>query len=293
MTEPQTTVTTETNTVTDPNVNTASTEEVTPVVPVPEPVKEDKTSARFAALARQERKLQEQKRELHQKSVKVSEYERIQALAKEDPLKYIEQLTGSKFEDVLNKFIGLDASKAQENEPEAKIKRLEERVAAAEKAEQDRVANLSKQQNEAEWKNHIAAVSKYINDENKKDSKQYEVIMAHSGRALSVYQQLLNDTVEAAGRPLDNEEVIAILNRTEEVLATELKPLVEKLKKTSRFSDTKTEPEKVIQTETKKQTTLTNDLSTSSPVVQRKMNSRDAHQEEVARKYQAMLNNKS
>lgn len=277
-------VTTETAPV---NVTEATTVTEAPKTEEPKDEKKERVAKQFAELSKRERRLVEQERRLKEQSTKVAQYEKNLQKAKENPIDFIKDLTGENFDSILNKYIGLVGTDDKKPE-DIKLQRLEERIVAYEKAEQERQETLKQQSSQQMWQQHLNVVSNYV--EQNKD--QYEVILSHPQRAVQIYQDILSQAIRDAGRELAEDEVVACINRTEEWMTEEYKPLIEKLTKTKKFSPTvtvKTEPEKVI-TETLKPRTLTNNLSTATPTLQtdKKLSREERDRlklEEIRRKY--------
>jgi hypothetical protein len=229
--------------------------------------KEERLAKQFAELSRKEYQLRNQEKSLKEKVSKAERYQKEKEAFNTDPIAFLEQ-QGWDYEKItkwyLNNKIGQPEQEAHQN-PEAR--RLEERLAQLEKAEQERLAELKtqgeRQQNDY-WTTHLNAVSKYVQEQ----SDSYEVINSHPIRATEIYKDLLTQTLEyVGGRNLTDEEVITILNRTEDVITEETRPLVEKLIKTKKFGSLgtpRTEPDnKKIAIADPKMKTLTNDMASS------------------------------
>lgn len=233
---------------------TAVAEAVAEVVAAPNVV--DRGAQRFAELARQERILHQKAQELKAKEEKLSKYEQYERDLEENPVGFIKKVKGYSFDDITKKHLeALDREDGKES-PNSYNKRVEQRIEQLEKQRELEKESLYKQQQEQAYSQHITAVSKYI--QSNKDN--YEVIMAHPSRATTLYKEILDNAISIAGRELAHDEVVAVINRTEELLYEEVKPLVENLTKTKKFNF-KTESKIETVTEQAKTKTVPNTLT--------------------------------
>lgn len=231
-----------------------------------ETVKEEKTdeqkkldlknTKQFAEIAKRENELRRKERSIKENLNKLQEYEKAKMDAKKNPIAFVQQLTGMSFDDIINlSLTNMDV------DPQKKI---EEKLAAIEKEREEEKAARAKNQDNQAWNDHIANVNQYITE----NADNYEVILSHPERGTTIYKDLLDRAIEVAGRPLETNEVVALLNRTEQILTSEVKPLFDRLSKSKKFSsnkvaeEVKTVSEKVV-TDNKSKT-LTNDLATQT-----------------------------
>lgn len=272
------------NTVTSDNVSTdtvtpenteVSTETVKEEVKV-EPEKKDKTTQRFAELSKRENSLRLKEKSYKENLSKYQQYEKDKALADKNPIAFLSSLTGKSFDEIINlSLTNLD------DKPADPQKKIEEKLAALEKERAEEKAAAAKYNENKNWNDHISNVSKFV-QENPDD---HEVILSHPDRGTQIYRELLDTALKTARRPLDGDEVIALLKRTEQLLTNEVKPLFERLSKSKKFStkieSIKAEPEKNV-TDIK---TLTNDLAATSSTVQNKKQTDEERLAEIKRKF--------
>ena len=276
------------NTVTSDNVSTdvvtdtvntdvnAEVKDVAKEEVVEETPKKDKTAQRFAELAKRENSLRLKERSIKENLSKYQDYEKAKIDAKKNPIAFVQQLTGMSFDDIINlSLTNLDDNKV---DPQKKI---EEKLAAIEKERAEEKAQAAKYNEDKNWNEHISTVAKYVNE----NPDTYEVILSHPDRGTQIYRELLDQALKLAKRPLDGDEVITLLKRTESVLTSEVKPLFERLSKSKKFSNKietiKAEPEKIV-TDIK---TLTNDLASASSTVSNKKMTDEERMAEIKRKY--------
>jgi hypothetical protein len=248
-----------------PVVETAETAQVTdesgkPVEVTPELTKEKKAEIKasryFAEISKREGELRRKEKSIKESSIKAEQYEKDKEFAKKNPIKYLQKLTGLSFDEVINLSLNDLDSK-----PEDPNKKIEEKLALWEKEREQEKVTKFKQQNDLAWNQHISKVAEFVN----KNSDNYEVILSHPDRGTEIYKELVNDTIRLAGRELTGDEVVALIDRTEQLLTHEVKPLFERLSKSKKFSsktgDNKPVPEKTISDNRPK--TLTNSIESS------------------------------
>ena len=250
--------------------------EETPVVDEKAKKAELKAARQFAEIARRENQLNREKKLFKENFSKYQEWEKSRDLAKTDPITYLQNLTNLSFEQIIE----LSLSNRGNEKPVDPQKKIEERLAQFEKEREEEKAQKQKQDNDYHWKKHLTEVSGYV----QKNSDTYEVILSHPDRATDLYKSLVNQAIELAdGRALDSEEVIALLDRTEQILTEETQPLFERLSKTKKFSGklgiNKTVPEKTV-TDNKPNNTLTNQMA-SVPVAQTSTGKILTHEEAI------------
>lgn len=263
-------------------------EEKAPVVVVEKTPVEIKTAERFAQIAKRERGLQLKEQQFKEQRTKYINYEKSIQKAKEDPIAFLNEVAGMDFDTVINKHLeklnGTPVDKAQEN---AHYKGIENRIAQLEqekiKLEEAKVNKANQQM----YEQHITAVSNYV----EKNKEQYEVIISYPDRALQIFNKLESQHLQDYGT-LSDEEVVTIIGETEKILTEEIRPLYDRLSKTSKFKNTETKvtninPEKPV-AERKTQQTLTNNIPSTPSTNSNKPPSN----EELAAKYDKILMNR-
>lgn len=235
------------------------------IAPVDEKAKkaEVKAARQFAEIAKRENELRRKERSVKDFLPKIQEYEKSKANAKANPIKYLQELTGLSFDDIINASLSNLDNKTQDPQ-----KKIEEKLAQIEREREEERTQRTKQNQDAQWNQHLTNVSKFVNE----NSDKYEVILSHPDRATSIYRELVDQTISLAGRELNGDEVVALIDRTEKLLTNEVQPLFERLSKSKKFSgkieNNKTVSEKnVTDNKTK---TLTNEASTTATIPSQK-----------------------
>lgn len=231
---------------------------------------QDKQTAKLLEVARREARLIREQREF---DAKKAEYEKYEKFAKnfDDPktayaaLKE-RNLSFDSFLDIhLNEIAG--AKTPAEDPRDARLKRIEERWEEQERLKSEQAEQAQKDKYQQAWNAHITEVGQYISEANSKDPDQYVSILLDDKKAVTVYADIYRSAVSDLGRSLEPDEIKACIDRTEELLTDEYKPLFQKATKSKKFGfvdSTKIEPESK-KTETPKVKTLTNSLTATAP----------------------------
>jgi len=230
----------------DNNDGVESSDAGTPPEPTPDPF-----SRRFAQLAREQKKLRQERdemkrvqQELDARKNTVSSYDDLQKLARDNPYEVMQKL-GLDYE-VLSKQVLQDGQKDPADQMLQEINSLKQELSELKKSEQDRLdqANQSKQEKaRIEW---IDEIKTFV--DNNSDEGRYEIINAVGEDAYELIAEVqtahYQDTQEVM--PYD-EAALMVENHLEEQFSTEaqkyLKSSKVKSKLESLFAPAKTEPE--------------------------------------------------
>lgn len=235
--------------------------------PAAAPEKKDLASARFAALAREQKRLQEEKKKLDEQRKspewkELEEWKKVKSSAKDDIEAYL-QMGGLSFDDV-NEWI------LSGKQPKDKaVRTLEEKIAAMEKAAAEKEAAAKKEQEEIERMRVDEQVLGLIKSELNKSADDFELVLAY-GAEKNVYK-LLQDHYAQTGQALDIKKAAALVEAEFEEESKKYSG-VKKLKKLfgiteapkgEKPAETGHESKAAIvqKAEPKAQTTLTNDAS--------------------------------
>lgn len=237
-------------------------------VKVEEPKKEDRQTSKLTELARKEWKLEQDRKAIRAEKAELENYKKSIAKLKTNPMDFLEEHgydTQAIIDRALEKIGGTPNPKKEDpllSKVDEKLKALEEREKAAE-------AKLQSAQEAVVWNDHINKVTNYVNS----NSDKYEVILSHPEKATQLYKETLNEVRNYAlkeyGRDLEDSEVIAVINRVEDLMTSEYTPLFEKLSKLKKFSkNAKTEPDSSSKSTTEPVgiKTLTNNLADQANV---------------------------
>ena len=261
--------------------------------------KEEQRSRLFAEKARADRERQIVQKENAELKNKLTAFEKEKELLKNNPIDYIKNNTGMDYEQ-LTKFY-LKQLETEENKPSSpqkddRVQRLEDKLAELEKEKQETAQKQQQEYTRTMINKHLGEVYNYC----QKNSEQYEAILSHTDKAQNIYLDLYQQAYQLGGRDLDTSEILAAINRTEQILTEDLERQAEKLFKIKKLSSkfmTK-EPEQKIEekpvsvnnvvSKTKsakefKVKTISNDMTTgtSSNPIKKPLNSKTLSADEV------------
>jgi len=138
--------------------------------------KDDRLASRFAALAKKDRALREEKKRLERERAELAKWGEAERLAKEDPLALLQRL-GLSYQDLTDRQLAaLDAERAAKD-PARRIETVEERLARIEKLERDWVEAERQRKIDAE----VAAFQGEIEKRIAGEPDRFELVIA--GRA--------------------------------------------------------------------------------------------------------------
>jgi hypothetical protein len=172
-----------------------------------------------------------------------------------------------------------------------RVERLEEKLALLEQEKQMQLAQAQNQQVNSIINNHLSEVYQYC----QKNSDQYEAIISHPDVAQKIYIDIYRQAYSLGGRDLDRDEIVAALNRTEQVLTEELGKQFEKLSKLKKLAPKPKDPEKKPEepkvtpaTNRFAKKTISNDMVTgpadnsNSPVKRKNLSADELHRKKLA-----------
>lgn len=177
-----------------------------PPMPAVKPDQDPDFVRKFATLTQKERELFKKERQLKEMQAKFQKYEQLEDLKSKDPFKYIKE-QGIEFDSVVNAALRADEPPTVED----KVKSLEEKIAAYEKAMEEK-EQASKREREQQA---IDNFKKQIETQIKSDLEQYELINAQEEyeTVFEVVQEHYRRTLETTGQG----EVLPIEKAAQEV----------------------------------------------------------------------------
>lgn len=181
----------------------------------------DDMSARFAALSRQEKKFQDEKRKAKELSEKYSPFD--EAISQKDALKLLER-AGFSINDVI------DAALKQDHVPttDEKLLTVEQKLAAFEKAREDeRLAKEQAAQQEV-FDREVSAFKETLNQTLTSEGDRFELINA-SGGADTVYEACFKIVTEDPDSYPTRAEVEAMIPRVADMIEGQLQESLKKL----------------------------------------------------------------
>jgi hypothetical protein len=256
--------------------------------------REEQRARLFAEKARKDRELQIFQKENNELKNKLTSYEKEKELLKSNPVDFIRNTTGMDYEDLTKLY--LKQLEGEENKPDSpqkdsRVERLEEKLAELEKAKQAELQAKEQYMINSTINNHLNMVYNYC----QKNSEEYEAILSHPDRAQNIYIDIYRQAYQLGGRDLDEQEIIAALKRTEDLLTSDLEAQADKLLKIKKLSSkfmTK-EPEKKIEEPkpstprpfTSKVKTISNDMitgATDNKPSKKTMSAEELHKKKLA-----------
>jgi hypothetical protein len=276
-------------------------EKETPPTPVVDEVKERNRARLFAERARADRERQIFQKENNELKNKLSSIEKEKELLKSNPIEFIKN-NGLTYEELTRMYLAqLEGEESKPNSPQKdnRVERLEEKLAELERQKQLEEQSLHQQKINQQISNHLNQVYNYCQQNN----EQYEAIISHPNEAQNIYLDLYRQAYELGGRDLNQDEIMAAIKRTEDLLVQNLETQAEKLFKIKKLSSkfmTVKEPEIKIEETPKakpavakqKSKTISNEIASgtaSNPIVKKiGMSAEDKHKQklaEIAAKY--------
>lgn len=229
----------------DNNDGVESSDAGTPPEPAPDPF-----SRRFAQLAREQKKLRQEReemkrvqQELDSRKGTVSSFDDLQKLARENPYEVMQKL-GLDYE-ALSKQVLQDGEKDPQQETLSEIQSLKAELASIKKAEEQKSLEVQKSKQEQARVEWIDEIKTFV--DNNSDEGRYEIINAVGQEAYELIAEIqtahYQDTQEVM--PYD-EAALMVENHLEEQFSAEaekyLKANKVKSKLESIFAPAKTEP---------------------------------------------------
>lgn len=136
--------------------------------------KDQRVSAKFAALARRERELRKREQTLREMESRATAYEQSLKQVKSDPLKFLEEHVGMDFAS-LTEFV----LNGREETPEMKLRSLEERIREAEETRKREAEEQTKARERAALEQadrQIAEFQQHVNDVIEQNPDDFELI---------------------------------------------------------------------------------------------------------------------
>jgi hypothetical protein len=189
------------------------------IVPAPK----DETAKRFALLAQKERAIRARESRVTEESKSLESTKEQLSHIKDDPLGTVEKLAGKSFKELADlnlKRIEQLEKEGKDPNKDPKLAEIEAKMQKMEAAETARQEKAQQEEVQARWNTHLNECSTIV----QKDPEGFETILADTDEATQVYSNLFIEFFKFAGRdPVrsddpEQDEVIALLKRTEEVL---------------------------------------------------------------------------
>lgn len=276
-----------------------------PKPPEPPAPPKERDGARFAALAAKEREARNILRRAEQEGQRVArdkaelaELREIKRLMSEDPLGALRKHGGIDYETLTKKYIlGEKVEEKPAREPDPDVEELKAWRKAQEEQRRDAETKAAQERNARIVQDHLNEQHAYATAH----ADDFEMVLSDPQGASSTYLDLYRQTYNLVGRDLNQEEQVACLKRTEELLTeaevTRLERLAKTKKLASRFAAPKPEPStenreapKLLPAQADKPRSLSNDLTSQPRPVQSKAakSSEERHRArmaEIAAKY--------
>ena len=168
-------------------------EEVKPEV---EEKKDDKFSSRFAALAKREKALLSRESRLKEMESKFSSAEKQDAEFKSNPIKYLQERYGLTYNDLTQ--LVLNDNKPT---PDMKVKELEDKMSAWEKAKKEEAEKAEKAKTEQIITGYMGQIGEFI----EANAAEFELIKAH-GEGSELIYNVVDAHLIKTGRMLSIKE---------------------------------------------------------------------------------------